>query len=234
MTLQEFSNEFDVLYNNIMSNAAPGLNEYEKSLFLTKAQNELILNYFSQKRNKYGEGFDDSSIRQSEFTNLIKVVEVTTHTTGLFNPRGLLFTLPNDFLLSVNESFKCTSGTFVVQVITNSQYDFLMQKSFPEPTKRQVWKLIHNDTGSKIEIIPHSYDILTTSSYVLRYIKKPAPIILVALNSIGATIEGVSTTSNCELNSILHPQIVNRAVELAKAAYIGDITTMVKVNERAE
>lgn len=37
MTLQEFSDEFDVLYNNIMSNQAPGLDEYEKSVFLTKA-----------------------------------------------------------------------------------------------------------------------------------------------------------------------------------------------------
>ena len=37
MNHTEFSNEFDVLYNNIMSNAAPGLNEYEKSVFLTKA-----------------------------------------------------------------------------------------------------------------------------------------------------------------------------------------------------
>lgn len=37
MTLQEFSDEFDVLYNNITSNQAPGLNEYEKSVFLTKA-----------------------------------------------------------------------------------------------------------------------------------------------------------------------------------------------------
>lgn len=33
MTTQEFSSEFDILYNNIMSNAAPGLDEYEKSVF---------------------------------------------------------------------------------------------------------------------------------------------------------------------------------------------------------
>ena len=38
MDIKEFSNEFDVLYNNIMSNQAPGLDEYEKSVFLTKAQ----------------------------------------------------------------------------------------------------------------------------------------------------------------------------------------------------
>lgn len=47
MTLKEFSNEFDVLYNNIMSNAAPGLNEYEKSVFLTQAQEELVVNLYS-------------------------------------------------------------------------------------------------------------------------------------------------------------------------------------------
>ena len=52
MTTQEFSNEFDVLYNNIMSNQAPGLDEYEKSVFLTKAQNEILKNYFNPKGNK--------------------------------------------------------------------------------------------------------------------------------------------------------------------------------------
>ena len=38
MTNQEVSNEFDILYNNVTSNQAPGLDEYEKSVFLTKAQ----------------------------------------------------------------------------------------------------------------------------------------------------------------------------------------------------
>ena len=33
MNNTEFSNQFDVFYNNITSNQAPGLNEYEKSVF---------------------------------------------------------------------------------------------------------------------------------------------------------------------------------------------------------
>lgn len=37
MTVQEFSHEFDVLYNNITNEVAPGVNEYEKSVFLTRA-----------------------------------------------------------------------------------------------------------------------------------------------------------------------------------------------------
>jgi hypothetical protein len=37
MNNPEISNQFDILYNNITSDKAPGLNEYEKSVFLTKA-----------------------------------------------------------------------------------------------------------------------------------------------------------------------------------------------------
>ena len=42
MTASEFEREFDILYNNIMSNAAPSIDSYEKSVFLTKAQDEII------------------------------------------------------------------------------------------------------------------------------------------------------------------------------------------------
>ena len=42
MTTEEFEREFDILYNNIMSNAAPSIDAYEKSVFLTKAQEEVV------------------------------------------------------------------------------------------------------------------------------------------------------------------------------------------------
>lgn len=70
MTLQEFNTNFDLLYNNIASNQAPGLDEYEKSVFLTKAQLELVKNYFNPKGNKYQEGFDQSPKRQLDFSTI--------------------------------------------------------------------------------------------------------------------------------------------------------------------
>lgn len=42
MTTEEFDREFDLLYNNIMSNTAPSIDWYEKSVFLTKAQEEVV------------------------------------------------------------------------------------------------------------------------------------------------------------------------------------------------
>ena len=80
MNVTEFSNQFDVLFSNITSNQAPGLNEYEKSVFLTKAQNEIVKNYFTanSRGNNIGQGFDDSAKRQADFSCLMKTLEATS------------------------------------------------------------------------------------------------------------------------------------------------------------
>ena len=74
MTDKEFLEGFDVLYNNITSNQAPGLNVYEISWFLTKAQSEIVKNHFTanSKGNNIGQGFDDSAKRQADFSMLMK------------------------------------------------------------------------------------------------------------------------------------------------------------------
>ena len=67
---REISRKFDVFYNNIMSSSAPGLTEYEKSVFLNKAQLEVLKNRLNPKGNKYGEGYDGSVKRQVDFSSL--------------------------------------------------------------------------------------------------------------------------------------------------------------------
>ena len=52
-TVKEWSDAFDVLFNEVMSNASASLDEYDKSIFLTKGQEEVIKNYFNPKGNKY-------------------------------------------------------------------------------------------------------------------------------------------------------------------------------------
>ena len=47
MLIKEMSEMFDIWYSNITSNQAPGLNEHEKSVLLTRAEKEIVLNYFS-------------------------------------------------------------------------------------------------------------------------------------------------------------------------------------------
>lgn len=233
----EFSNEFDVLYNNIMSNAAPGLNEYEKSVFLTKGQEEIVKNYFNPKGNKYGEGMDDSPKRQIDFSELIKVAQGTPGTTSplTFDKRAKVFDLPSDLFIVINEAVSTNTGTKQVIPISYAEYTRLMSKPYKEPLKYQAWRII-STSSEKIstELIVNSGE--TIAEYLLKYIRRPAPIITADLSSEygDLTINGIGTISECELNPIIHQEILQRAVELAKAAYESDVKATIELGQRSE
>lgn len=239
MTTQEFSAQFDVLYDNISSGQAPGLTEYEKSIFLTKAQDEIIKNYFNPKGNKYQEGFDGSPKRQVDFSMLMRVVEATstTSTVSLHDATNSAFyNIPDDIFIFVNEFVQVTRGNNTVKLTTIplsfDEYSKLMSKPFKRPLKNQAWRLMINVASSKevVQIIPGPSD--TISKYIIRYVKKPSPIVLEKLDDL--TIEGQSTVKECELDPILHQEILQRAVELAKAAYAGDLQSAVELGNRSE
>lgn len=238
MTTSEFSNEFDVLYNNIMSNAAPGLNEYEKSVFLTKAQEEIIKNYFNPKGNKYAEGFDGSAKRQIDFSGLITVADGTavSSPSTTFDVRAKVYKLPSDLFLMINESLTTNTGVKQVIPIRYDEYTRLMSKPYKEPLKYQAWRLITKGEGNNVqsEVIAHSGEIIT--KYTVRYVRRPAPIILTNLSSEygNVSINGKDTISECELNPLSHGEVLQRAVELAKAAYEGDLKASVELGNRSE
>lgn len=241
MTNSEFSNEFDILYNNIMSNQAPGLNEYEKSVFLTKAQDEIVKAYFSP--NKAMEGFDGSEKRQIDFSSIIRVTELSPNahskdsTTILFDKRSCTATLPGDILMIINETLEVTRGTdannkvtLTVIPISYTEYNRLMSKPYKRPLKNQAWRLLVSDTSNTAELIAGNGDKLDT--YTVRYIKRPQAIILTTLE--GVTLDDAEGPQECELDPILHHEILQRAVELAKAAYTGDLQSQVSLGQASQ
>lgn len=238
MNVIEFSNEFDILYNNSMSNAAPGINEYEKSVFLTKAQDELIKNYYEPDGNKYKKGLDDSLKRQVDFSELIKVSagELNTKAPSVtFDKRAKIFDLPIDLLLPINEMVETDSGIKQVLSINYEDYTRLMSRPYKEPLKYQAWRLNTTSSGRmSVEVIINSND--TIKEYKVRYVRRPKPIITVNLSSEygDMTINGEGDVSECELNPIIHQEILQRAVELAKVAYTGDVTALINVGQRSE
>lgn len=242
MTVTEFSNEFDVLYNNIMSNQAPGLDEYEKSVFLTKAQTEILNNYSSEKGNKYQEGIDGSMKRQIDFSSLMVTKEPPVYTNVSYvkiDDRSKLYEFPNDVFRPISETIIVTSNGVnrLVNIlpINFNEYNRLMTKPYKLPLKNQAWRMIQAfQTNIIAEIVAKPSDIIT--KYKVRYIRKPKPIVLVNLGDIHSdvSIEGVTTIQECELDPLLHPEILQRAVELAKGAYEGDIKTTVDLGQRSE
>lgn len=244
MTTQEFSNEFDVLYNNIMSNQAPGLDEYEKSVFLTKAQLEILKNYFNPKGNKYGQGFDENAKRQIDFSTLITVAKPPQYTPEggyvKFDDRSQLYKMPQDILLMLNETgINTVDGVKrLISIIPMNyeEYARLMSKPWKQPLKNQGWRLFQSTGGVDFisEVVIKYNSSLT--DYKIRYVKRPKPIILANLADeySNVSIEGINTITECELDPIIHPEILQRAVELAKSAYTGDLKSSVELGQRSE
>lgn len=244
MTTQEFSSEFDILYNNIMSNAAPGLDEYEKSVFLTKAQEEILKNYFNPKGNKYQEGFDDNEKRQIDFSSLVTAITIPSYSNSQYikiDDRSLLFLMPNDMLFALNEVCEITENNInrLVNVVPISfiEYSRLISKPYKRPLKNQCWRLISSSSKkNRVFELILPFGSIVPGSYRIRYISRPAPIILVDLSTEypGLSINGITSVTECELDSSIHYEILQRAVELAKSTYTGDLRTMVELGQRSE
>lgn len=122
---------------------------------------------------------------------------------------------------------------YVIVPISYKEYDREMSKAYAQPLKKQAWRLFQNSSigfDFDSELIPR-HDVQeiihdsqfpgytvgdVTLTYKIRYIRRPRPIILEDLPN-GLEIDGVSTYSTCELNPIMHMDILNKAVELALA-----------------
>lgn len=221
MTTQEFSSEFDILYNNIMSNQAPGLDEYEKSVFLTKAQEELIISFYSG-RNSFADSFEKTEEVRRYLSSLIKTYVTTEKKTGYIglSKTSTFFELPDDLWFITYESvilkdskLDCTEEEEAVVVpILQDEYFNISNNPFRRSSKKRVLRL---DNGNKISEIISEYNI---DRYIIRYIIKPNPIILTDLPE-GLFINSINTETECELNPVIHRTILERAVNLAKLAF---------------
>jgi len=156
MTTQEFSDQFDVLYNNVNSDKAPGLDEYEKSVVLTKAAKQLVREYFDAVTDFTKEGFDGSIKRQYDFSSLVKTAELynMSHHIGneitqeTLHTKGIPYILPIDFYLPVNELITDSAGrTYSVKPLTYDEYQVKLTKPFAYPNKREAWRVMTDQRG---------------------------------------------------------------------------------------
>lgn len=226
MTTQEMSNEFDILWNNIMSNQAPGLDEYEKSVFLTQAQEEIVTQLYN---GTLGDGFESTEQNREYLSNLIasdtydispsKIVYSTEY-NGLYtcvqqlNPKILVIVSEYANLMP---GTACTTENQSKSIpVVPIKYDNLfsvINDPFRGPNNNRVIRIDFGGART-VKLITKNY----LSSYYVTFLSKPDPIILADLPN-GLTIDGVSLEQGCTLDSSLHKIILKYAVKLAAAAW---------------
>lgn len=217
MTATEMSLAFDRLYDNIMSNQAPGLNEYEKSCFLTVAQENVVANLISAYEMQ--EGVADA------IEALLKTVTVqgSALADNAITKYSYLFKLPDDVWYKIWEgAVLCDADLYCngtahrnVEVVPCRHNDLArtVASPFRGPNERRVLRL---DCGDGMVEIFSKYEV---GSYTLRYISKPTPIITESLTGTGLTIDGETEVMDCALHDKLHMSIVQAAVGSAKAVW---------------
>lgn len=218
MNVQEFSNTFDTLLQPYITKDVNGnqnnlaFDEYEKSIFLTKAQEQIVLELYQE--------LEQSEEVRKYLSNLIKTdnyapVGEQDETLINNNFKSYKVEISNDILFMIYEQCtlsnenNCINNKIVSVVPTiHDDLDKVLKNPFKSPNSRKVIRL---DFDNKIELIS-KYNI---SNYKVRYLKKPNPIILVALEDNLSINNGDTKVSNGETNPILHERIVQRAVQLA-------------------
>jgi len=218
MTAQEFRNEFDLLYNNIMSDMAPGLDDYEVSLFLTQAQEELVQQLYAGTGSF--SGFETSEKVRRNLANLIthgsaQLSNPTEYGNGYWEYEhtiGNILALISE-RAKISDSEACGNPKWVnVTPIKYDEMNKVIENPFRRPDNRKVLRLDEETITihliSKEQILEYSWDCLN----------KPSPIIVSNL-PVGFSIDGQNLAKTSALDSSLHRPIIKYAVQLAAASW---------------
>lgn len=198
MTLEELSNEFDVIVNSYDNSQSLVFNEYEKSIYLTKAQEYIIKDLY---RNYEG---------TEELNSYLKTL-IKDKTYTIEDSTNIELDYPDNFLYILKEyaniNTTCKSNNRVdVLPITQDEYNEVVENPF-RGSKSKVLRLEEN----KIKLITD----LPIISYTMTYLSNSSPIILIDLPN-GLTINNESKKSTTiETSESIHREILDKAVQLA-------------------
>lgn len=245
MTVEEFSDQFDVLVQNYRQNAEFGkdssaydmrFDEYEKSVFLTMAQKEFVRNFYAG-RNSYGLSVESTEEVRKQLNQLVCTYSTsnaenqTTENPGDFhladNENGghiyTFFKCPNDIWWILYEeaqlsssSDSCIDGTY--SLVTPTTHDELYKQlgnPFRGPSEKRILRL---DVESNLVELISKHNI---GKYIMRYMKEPSPIVLTDMthNIDGRTVDkGFNHPQTCMLNDQTHDVILQIAVSKAIAS----------------
>lgn len=237
MNIASFSDGFTTLINSYYLQSEFGdqeskvtltLDEYEKSFYLTKAQEDLVISLYTG-RGLTGTSFEETEELRRYLSNIVKEahpnqIENTSGTPIGMGSNSTFFTLPEDLWFITYESVDtsgdkaCDNRTGMEVIpVTQDEYHTLKKNPFRGANSRRALRLDLAD--GVVEIICK----FPVSSYYIRYLKKVKPIILEDLPS-GLYISGENKKSDednpCELHEALHQRVLELAVRMASASAV--------------
>ena len=225
MTVDEFDIRFDILFNNIASNAAPALTAYEKSVFLSQAQRDIIVELYTGKNN-IGISFESTEEAREYLRNITvqksfsldkdTLKESTEQKIKGSDKEYYIVDKDSDiWFITYEEAYSSDNKNYIVVPIKQDAIYSAFKNPFKGPSGNRVLRV-------NMEGTIYLYSKNNIDKYSIVYIKKPSPIILKDVDDITLTIDGVKCNVPSVGNApdVLHQYILDRAVALAKQTYI--------------
>ena len=210
MTTEEFSNEFDTLVSSYSNGV--WFDEYEKSVFLTKAQESVITGLY----NGSIDSFEDTEEVRRYLNTLVKTWSSTEYKddgTGFNDSNSIIIELPEDVWYITYEYITTNAGIEIL-VVPTPQDELYKTKNnpFKGPNRRRALRLDCGNNRIEILLTPQYKDDF--SYYKMGYLSKPSPIILTDLTE-GLYINNENKKTECKLHSAIHRTILESSVKMA-------------------
>lgn len=215
MTPEELSNSFDTLINSYsgIGQEYRNFDEYEKSIFLTKAQEEILESLYTGKA--LGDSFESTEQLRRYLADLIvtDTPECIPVSNGISNNSYEAALSPNVWFITYESAVlngdNCINNKEIQVIpVTQDEYHRIKNNPFRKANSRKVLRLDLNN--SKVELISE-YPI---KQYLVRYIQRPTPIILTDLPE-DLTIYNQRKQTECNLNPSIYRMILDVAVNMA-------------------
>jgi len=169
MTSAEMSSEFDLMFENLTTGGNIQLDEYEKSICLTKAQEQLAMEIAQR-----GDNITMAKLGRIDSYNNI------TDSTKYETAKNIIVTNP-DMIKMLGITVKGTSNSTTVDVATkivnDEVIDIMLTDAYQYPPKRVVYVVVGELTedGMSVEVFPPLN--FTVTELLIRSYDKPGPII---------------------------------------------------------
>lgn len=224
MTKEEFSDQFDVLVGAYSipttfgdQNKPLEFNEYEKSVFASKAQEEILVSYYSGK-NPFGEAFELTEEVKRYLSSQIKTIQCSLQTPNedgrlmAVSDKSNMFKFPAEsnvwyityeFITLDDTEDDCLDGKRI-EVVPTSQDSF-------RKTDRNPFKGSNRNRALRLDLSNDIVEIIypkktgETLNYFIRYVTKPEEI----------DVTNNTTNEISSLHPALHRVLLEKSVFLA-------------------
>lgn len=257
MTANEWSDEFDVVWDSLYSNTSPGFDDTRKSILFTLAQKQFIDSIFTPENNRRNKAFEEDEIRSQGLSQLIVdsndinsdgTVVSSDQSGAMLN--GTLYDLPSDFMYATLEEVLTNIPDCLTSTETQNNYTWIpvfpvtqneitrnrynnFRKPYCVGYEGLVWRANYSrkisDINPAISETRKRHELITDGTFT---ISKYHVRYIKNPQDIIVDLTTPLNQRNCELDKGVHHAIIRIAVDLAYQAITGQ-KTIIGINDLA-